>query len=335
MTGLRGLLPRGMAVASPAWPREERELSFYQRTLAQPVSCVGIGLHSGKRVNLTMKPAPVGAGITFVRTDLPGRPEIAAAVENVADTRLATTVGRNGTRVSTVEHLMAALAGMGIDNATVEVDAPEVPIMDGSAAPFVFLLKTVGTRVQPAPKRFIVIRKPLELTDGDKSLAVYPARELKISFSISFDHPLLRGQRYTLSFSDRAFEREISRARTFGFLHEVEAMQRGGFALGGSLENAVVVDRFRILNEDGLRYPDEFVRHKILDFIGDVALLGQPIIGHFRADRSGHALNHRFLKELMATPRAWELFEPEALPERPAPAEVRLPAFGLLDVAAA
>ena len=310
-------------------------MSFYQRTLAQLVSCVGIGLHSGKRVNLTMRPAQPNAGITFIRTDLPGRPEIKATVGNVVDTRLATTLGRNGTRVSTVEHLLAALAGMGIDNAAVEMDAPEVPIMDGSAAPFIFLLKTVGTRVQPAPKRFLVIRKPVELHEGDKSLAVYPARELKISFSISFDHPLLRGQRYTLSFSDRAFEREISRARTFGFMHEVEAMQKSGLALGGSLENAVVVDRFRILNEDGLRYPDEFVRHKILDLIGDVALLGQPIIGHFRANKSGHALNHRFLKELLATPRAWEIFEPAEVAHKPAPAEVRLPAYGLLDVAPA
>jgi len=223
---------------------------------------------------------------------------------------------------------------MGIDNAAIEVDAPEVPIMDGSAAPFIFLLKTVGTRVQAAPKQFIVIRRPVELRDGDKTLAVYPARELKITFSIAFDHPLLRQQRYTLSFSDRAFEREISRARTFGFLHEVEAMQRRGFALGGSLENAVVVDRFRILNEDGLRYPDEFVRHKILDLVGDLALLGKPIIGHFRADKSGHALNHRILKELLNSPRAWELYEAE-VSRKPARAEVRLPAFGLLDVAPA
>ncbi len=309
-------------------------MSFYQRTLAQPVGCVGIGLHSGKRVNLTMRPAPPNAGVTFVRTDLPGRPEIKATVGNVVDTRLATTLGRNGTRVSTVEHLLAALAGMGIDNALIEVDAPEVPIMDGSAAPFIFLLKSVGTRVQAAPKRFLIIRKPLELRQGDKSLAIYPARELKISFSISFDHPLLREQTYTLSFSDRTFEREISRARTFGFVHEVEAMQKKGFALGGSLENAVVVDRFRILNEDGLRYRDEFVRHKILDLVGDVALLGKPIIGHFKAVKSGHALNHGFLRELLATPRAWELFEPE-LSRGPVPAEVRLPAFGLLDVAPA
>jgi UDP-3-O-[3-hydroxymyristoyl] N-acetylglucosamine deacetylase len=323
-----------MPVASPARPKEEGAVSFYQRTLVQPVSCIGIGLHSGKRVNLTMKPAPPNAGITFVRTDLPGRPEILATVENVVDTRLATTLGRNGTRVSTVEHLLAALAGMGIDNAEIELDAPEVPIMDGSAAPFIFLLKTVGTRVQAAAKTFIIVRKALRLTEEDKSLAISPARELKITFSISFDHPLLHQQRYTLSFSDRAFEREISRARTFGFLHEVEAMQRRGFALGGSLENAVVVDRFRILNEDGLRYRDEFVRHKILDLVGDVALLGKPIIGHLKADRSGHSLNHGFLRKLLATPSAWELYEAEVSPE-PARSEVRLPAFGLLDVAPA
>jgi UDP-3-O-[3-hydroxymyristoyl] N-acetylglucosamine deacetylase len=279
-----------------------------------------------------MRPAPPNAGITFIRADLPGRPEIKATVDNVVDTRLATTIGRNGTRVSTVEHLMAALAGMGIDNARVELDAAEVPIMDGSAAPFIFLLKSVGTRVQPAAKKFIVVRQPLELREGDKSLSIYPASELKITFHISFDHPLMREQRFTLSFSDRAFEREIGRARTFGFLHEVEAMQKSGLALGGSLENAVVVDRFRILNEDGLRWRDEFVRHKILDLVGDLALLGKPIIGHFRADRSGHALNQRFLKELLAAPQAWELFE--AAP-KPATSEVRLPAFGLLDVAPA
>ncbi len=309
-------------------------MSFYQRTLAQPVSCVGMGLHGGKRVSLRIKPASPNAGIVFIRTDLPGRPEILASVENVVDTTLATTLGRNGTRVSTVEHLMAALAGMGIDNAEIEVDAPEVPIMDGSSAPFVFLLKSVGTRVQAAPKRFIIVRKPLELRDGDKYLAITPALELKIDFSIAFDHPLLQEQKHTLTFSDRAFVREISRARTFGFLHEVEAMQKRGFALGGSLENAVVVDRFRILNEDGLRYRDEFVRHKILDLVGDVALLGKPIIGHFKAEKSGHALNNSFLRKLLAAPKAWELLEAEVA-HKPAYTGVRLPAFGLLDVAAA
>jgi UDP-3-O-[3-hydroxymyristoyl] N-acetylglucosamine deacetylase len=283
-----------------------------------------------------MRPAPPNAGITFIRTDLPGRPEIKASVENVVDTTLATTIGRNGTRISTVEHLLAALAGMGIDNAQIDLDAPEVPIMDGSAAPFIFLLKSVGTRVQAAPKSFIIVRKPLQIREQGKSLAIYPARELRITFSIAFDHPLLHQQRYTLSFSDRAFEHEISRARTFGFLHEVEAMQRKGFALGGSLENAVVVDKYRILNEDGLRYRDEFVRHKILDLVGDLALLGKPIIGHFKADRTGHALNHRFLQELLAAPDAWELFEAE-IARKPASSssDVRLPAYGLLDVSPA
>ncbi|MFH0810361.1 MAG: UDP-3-O-acyl-N-acetylglucosamine deacetylase [Pseudomonadota bacterium] len=309
-------------------------MSFYQRTVAQPVSCVGIGLHSGKRITLTIKPASPSTGIVFVRADLPGRPEIRAAVENVVDTRLATTIGRDGARVSTVEHLMAALAGMGIDNAQIDVDGAEIPIMDGSAAPFIFLLKSVGTRVQHAAKRFIVIRKPLALREGDKSLAIYPAREFKISCSIDFDHPLLREQHYSLSFSDSVFEREISRARTFGFLHEVEAMQKRGFALGGSLDNAVVVDRFRILNEDGLRYRDEFVRHKILDLVGDAALLGRPVIGHFIADKSGHALNNTFLRELLATPAAWDLFEPEVT-RRSVRRGVRLPEYGLADVAAA
>jgi UDP-3-O-[3-hydroxymyristoyl] N-acetylglucosamine deacetylase len=305
-------------------------MSIYQRTISQPVGCVGIGLHTGKRVSLTLKPAPPDTGVTFVRADLPGRPEIVARVENVVETRLATTIGRNGTRVSTIEHLMAALAGMGIDNIQVEVDAPEVPIMDGSAAPFIFLLKNVGTRVQPKPKRYIVVRRPFLLACGDKSVAIHPAPEPTVSFVISFEHPLLREQRLTLGLTDGTFEREIARARTFGFLDEVEAMQKSGLALGGSLENAVVIDRFRVLNEDGLRYRDEFVRHKILDLIGDLALLGRPLIGHIKAERSGHALNHQFLKEFVSAERVWEAVEmPEPTRER------RLPAYGQLGVRAA
>jgi UDP-3-O-[3-hydroxymyristoyl] N-acetylglucosamine deacetylase len=224
----------------------------------------------------------------------------------VVDTNLSTTVGNNGFRVSTVEHLMAAFFGLGVDNARVELDGPEVPIMDGSAGPFVFLLRSAGLREQRSPKRFIVIREPFEIRENGRSISLQPSRELKISYTIDFSHPLLRDQRYELRFSGKDFVKEISRARTFGFLRDIETLRENGLALGGSLDNAIVIDDFRILNEDGLRYKDEFVRHKILDFIGDLAILGCPVIGRFVVNKSGHRLNQTMLKKLIQSSNHWE-----------------------------
>jgi UDP-3-O-[3-hydroxymyristoyl] N-acetylglucosamine deacetylase len=234
-------------------------------------------------------------------------PYISARLENVVDTRLATTIGRNGHIVSTVEHLMSAFAGMGIDNALVELDGPEIPIMDGSAGPFMYLLRNVGIRLQDEVKKFFLIKKPFSLKSGDKHISVYPCRELKITYVIDFEHPLLSEQTYVLRFSGPTFMREISRARTFGFLKDVETLKNNGFAQGGSLNNAIVLDDFRVLNSDGLRYRDEFVRHKILDLIGDLHLLGMPIIGHFVINKSGHTLNHIFLTELRKRRKCWKM----------------------------
>jgi len=308
---------------------KELNVDFRQRTLKDEISCTGIGLHSGKRVKLTVKPAPPDTGIKFVRKDLPGHPVIKADFKNVVDTTLSTTIANNGYRVSTVEHLMAAFFGLGIDNARVELDASEVPIMDGSAAPFVFLFKSVGIKEQKIPKNFIVIKKPFEFREGNRSVALYPSKELKISYTIDFHHPLLRNQEYELSFSGKDFVNEISRARTFGFLKDIQALWENGLAMGGSLDNAIVIDDFRILNEDGLRYKDEFVRHKILDFIGDIAIIGCPVIGHFVVQRSGHALNQNMLRALMSNENAWEWVAFKSLQEC-SQNSVRIPAFGSL-----
>jgi UDP-3-O-[3-hydroxymyristoyl] N-acetylglucosamine deacetylase len=273
-------------------------LDFRQRTLKESVSVSGIGLHSGEHIEIRLRPAPAGSGIRFVRTDLEGRPSVKAAVENVLDTTLATTIGENGCRVATVEHLMASFFGLGIDNAIVELDGPEVPIMDGSAASFVFLIKSAGIKEQDEPKRFTLIKKMMSVKDGDRFIKVYPSRELKITYMIDFKHPLVRDQKYQMTFSGGDFVREISRARTFGFLKDVKTLKENGLAKGGSLDNAVVIDDFRILNEDGLRYKDEFVRHKILDFLGDLSVLGSPVIGHFVVKKAGHCLHHRMLKAI-------------------------------------
>jgi UDP-3-O-[3-hydroxymyristoyl] N-acetylglucosamine deacetylase len=278
-----------------------------QRTVQGEIGCTGIGLHTGRKVAITIKPLPPNSGIRFWRSDLVDCPHIAARLENVVDTRLATTIGRNGHIVSTVEHLMSAFAGMGIDNALVELDGPEIPIMDGSAGPFMYLLRNVGIRLQDEVKKFFLIKKPFSLKSGDKNISVYPSRELKITYIIDFDHPLLSEQTYVLRFSGAAFMKEISRARTFGFLKDVEILKNNGFAQGGSLNNAIVLDDFRVLNSDGLRYRDEFVRHKILDLIGDLHLLGMPIIGHFVINKSGHTLNHIFLTELRKRRKCWKM----------------------------
>lgn len=281
-------------------------MHYQQRTLEQPGSCSGIGLHSGKAVNLTIKPAPINYGIKFIRTDLQNNPSINAHFNKVVDTSLATVIGSNGCIVSTIEHLMASFAGFSIDNAMVELDAYEVPVMDGSAGPFIDLIKTAGIKEQPAARHFFVIKEPIVLEEDSKKVAVYPADTFKITCFIEFDHPLIGRQSYEMEISDDVFEAEICRARTFGFLHEVEYMKRYGLARGGSLENAVVIDKNRILNQDGLRYSDEFVRHKILDCLGDFSLLGMPILGHLVVEKSGHAFNHAFLEKFFSKKRSWE-----------------------------
>jgi len=303
-------------------------VDYKQRTLKDEIGCTGIGLHSGEKIRINIRPAPCDTGIRFVRTDLSGHPIIEARFDNVSDTTLATTIGFDGCRVSTIEHLMAAFYGLGIDNAVVELDGPEVPIMDGSSAPFVFLVKSAGIKEQKDPKRFIVIKKTFKIDDGNRSICVYPSKELKISYMIDFQHPLLRNQEFELRFSGGDFVREISKARTFGFLKDVETLKANGLARGGSLDNAVVIDDFRIINEDGLRFNDEFVRHKILDFIGDLALIQSPIIGHFVVKKSGHFLNQQMLTSLMQSKKHWKEYA-FVSPEECSKNSVRIPAFGL------
>lgn len=256
---------------------------------------------------MVIRPAGVDEGIVFVRGDLPGNNRIKADVHNVRDTTLATTLGLNGVTVSTVEHLMSAFSGMGVDNAVVEMDAPEVPIMDGSARPFVDLLKDVGTRVQSKGKKLLVIKEKIAVSEGDGTAMFLPSPEFRITYKIKFNHPAIGVQSYQMRFSDISYEEEICEARTFGFLRDVEYLQAKGLALGGSLKNAVVLDEHRIINKDGLRFPDEFVKHKILDAIGDLSLLGMPIIGHFVACKSGHRLNNLLLKELLIRKECWTL----------------------------
>jgi len=307
---------------------KEMPVDYRQRTLKDEIGCTGIGLHSGEKVRINIRPAPCDTGIRFVRTDLPGHPMIEARFDNVFDTTLATSIGLNGCRISTIEHLMAAFYGLGIDNAVVELQGPEVPIMDGSSAPFVFLIKSAGIKEQTTPKQFIVVKKTLKLDDGNRSICVYPSSELKITYMIDFQHPLLRNQEYVLRFSGGDFVREISRARTFGFLRDVETLKANGLAKGGSLDNAVVIDDFRIINEDGLRYKDEFVRHKILDFIGDLSLIQFPIIGHFVVKKSGHFLNQQMLGMLMKSKKHWRIFS-FGTAEECSKNSVRIPAFGV------
>ncbi|MHB1528172.1 MAG: UDP-3-O-acyl-N-acetylglucosamine deacetylase [Acidiferrobacteraceae bacterium] len=280
-----------------------------QRTLKNVIRATGVGLHTGEKVYLTLRPAAADTGIIFRRTDLPKPVEVKACPENVTDTRLSTTLESNGVKIATVEHLMSAFAGLGIDNAYVDLTAPEVPIMDGSAGPFVFLVQSAGIQEQAAAKRFIRIKRKIELHDGDKWVRFEPLDGFKVSFEIDFDHPIFRNsiQAASIDFSTTSFVKEISRARTFGFMRHIEALRQDGLARGGGLDNAIVMDDFRILNEDGLRYDDEFVKHKILDAIGDLYLLGHPLIGAFSARKSGHELNNRLLRALIADSEAWEL----------------------------
>ncbi len=288
-----------------------------QRTLKNVIRATGVGLHTGEKVYLTLRPAPADSGIIFRRVDTPQLIEVRACPENVSDTRLSTTLEHNGARISTVEHLMSAFAGLGIDNAYVDLTAAEVPIMDGSAGPFVFLIQSAGVDEQAAPKRFIRIRKTVEIEDNGKWVRFDPWDGFKVSFTIDFDHPIFRNstQVACVDFSTTSFVKEISRARTFGFMRQLEALRQNGLARGGGLDNAIVMDDFRILNEDGLRYEDEFVKHKILDAIGDLYLLGHPLIGAFSACKSGHALNNRLLRALVADADAWELISFEETDE--------------------
>lgn len=280
-----------------------------QRTLKNAIRATGVGLHTGEKIYLTLMPAPVDTGIVFRRVDLDPVVEIQAKAENVGDTTLSTTLVKGDVRVSTVEHLLSAIAGMGIDNAVVEVSAAEVPIMDGSAGPFVFLIQSAGIEEQNAPKKFIRIKRPLVVKDGDKVASFLPFDGFKVSFSIDFDHPVFKERtlQAEVDFSSTSFVKEVSRARTFGFMHEIEYLRSKGLAKGGSVDNAIVVDEYRILNEDGLRYEDEFVKHKILDAIGDLYLLGNSLIGEFKAHKSGHALNNKSLRQLIAQEDAWEV----------------------------
>lgn len=279
-----------------------------QRTLRNVIRATGVGLHTGEKIPLTLRPAPPDTGILFRRVDLAVPVAIKATPFNVGDTRLSTTLAKGQVRVSTVEHLLSAFAGLGIDNAIVDVGAPEVPIMDGSAGPFVFLIQSAGVEEQSAPKRFIRIKRPVEVREGDKLARFAPYDGFKVELSIEFDHPafVAHANRATVDFSASSFVKEVSRARTFGFLGEIEALREQNLALGGSLDNAVVLDEYRVLNEEGLRYEDEFVKHKILDAIGDLYLLGHTLIGSFRGHKSGHALNNRLLRALLADVNAWE-----------------------------
>lgn len=294
-----------------------------QRTLKNVIRASGVGLHTGEKVLMTLRPAAPNTGVVFRRVDLPSPVDMPVSAELVGDTQLCSTLDNGHTTVSTVEHLMSALAGLGVDNVYVDLDGPEVPIMDGSASSFVFLLQSAGIEAQNAAKRFVRIKKTVEVVEGDKRVRFEPFDGFKISFAIDFKHPVFEksGQEITLDFADTSYIKEVSRARTFGFMQEVEWLRANGLALGGSLDNAIVMDEFRVLNSDGLRYEDEFVKHKVLDAIGDLYILGHPIIGAFYAYKSGHALNNRLLRALLQDQSAWEYvsFDDEAR----APAGIR------------
>lgn len=279
-----------------------------QRTPKKVIEATGVGLHSGEKVFLTLRPAPVNTGIVFRRTDLDPVVEIPASYDHVSETMLCTSLQHSGVKIATVEHLLSALAGLGIDNVYVDVNAPEIPIMDGSAAPFVFLIQSAGIREQNAAKRFIRILKPVCVKDGDKYVKFTPYNGYKVSFTIDFDHPVFidKPQSATFDFGTSSYVKEVCRARTFGFLSDYEKLREADLAKGGSLDNAIVVDDYRVLNDDGLRFHDEFVKHKVLDAIGDLNLLGSGLIGAFEGYKSGHELNNKLLRKLIAHQDAWE-----------------------------
>jgi UDP-3-O-[3-hydroxymyristoyl] N-acetylglucosamine deacetylase len=288
-----------------------------QRTLRNVIRATGVGLHSGEKVYMTLRPAPVDHGIVFRRTDLDPEVEIPARADLVTETMLCTGLSRDGGAVMTVEHLLSALAGLGIDNAGIELSAPAVPIMDGSSGPFVFLLQSAGIVEQDAPKRFIRITRPVEVRDGDKVARFEPHEGFKLDFTVQFDHPAIpaSASRAVVDFSTTTYVKEVSRARTFGFMRDLEFMRERNLGLGGSMDNAIVLDEYRVLNEDGLRYADEFVRHKILDAVGDLYLAGHAIVGAYVAYKSGHALNNKLVRALLAEQASWELATyPEGAP---------------------
>lgn len=291
-----------------------------QRTLKSSVSVTGVGLHSGEKVTLSLRPGPINSGVMFRRVDVKPVEEICARAHLVHDTRLSTCMEQNGVRIATIEHLMSALAGLGIDNVVVEMDGAEVPIMDGSAGTFIFLLQSAGIVEQSAPKKFIRIKKTVEVKQGDKWVKFEPYHGYKLTFTINFAHPVFANtkQHVTLDLDEHAYVRDISRARTFGFMQDVEYMRSQGLALGGSLDNAIVMDEYRVLNADGLRFEDEFVKHKVLDAIGDLYLLGHPIIGAFSGFKSGHALNNALLRKLLADDQSWEFVTYDNIADAPA-----------------
>jgi len=291
-----------------------------QRTLKTLIRATGVGLHSGAKVTLVLRPAAPDSGIVFCRVDLDPPVDFKADPLLVGDTRLASCLERDGAKIATVEHLMSALAGLGIDNLYIDVDAAELPIMDGSAAPFVFLLQSAGIEEQNAPKRFLRVKKTIEVKDGDKWARLEPYDGFRLSFSIAFNHPAVAqsGTAVTVDFADNSYIREVARARTFGFMQDVEFMRDQGLALGGSLENAIVMDEYRVLNSDGLRYTDEFAKHKLLDAIGDLYLAGHPLLAAFSAHKSGHALNNVLLRTLLADSAAWEIVTFERAEATPA-----------------
>ena len=297
-----------------------------EQTLASRVQCTGIGLHSGRPVDLVLSPAAAGTGILFTRSDLAGEVRFPARAEWVVDTRLATTLGNGEHSLSTVEHIASALYALGVDNCTIDVSGPEVPVMDGSAAAFVYLIQQAGLRPQRRARRRLVIRKPIEVREGNRWVRVIPSRGFKATLGIDYPHPAIgRQSLQSLEITPELFEREIAPARTFGFLKDVQMLQAAGLALGGSLQNAIVLDDARVLNREGLRFPDEFVRHKVLDLVGDLALLGLPLQGHVKAMRSGHALHQALVAQIRANPDCWTVEVPEPEPvgdERPARARI-------------
>lgn len=291
-----------------------------QRTVAKRVSCTGVGLHSGRPATLTLAPAPADAGISFVRMDL--GIEIPARNDHVTDTTLSTNLARGAARVHTVEHVLAALHGMAIDNCRIEVDGPEIPILDGSAAPFVCLVHEAGVQVQRAGKRWLVVEQSIEIRDGDRLARLEPAEAFSVEFTADFDHPLITNQSFRATICDRTFEREVARARTFCFRKDIDRMQAAGLAKGGSLANAIVVDEFSILNPEGLRFPDEFARHKVLDAVGDLALFGLPVLGALSAVKSGHAMNQALVRKVLADPASHRVVRLSAEAEVPRRAAV-------------
>jgi UDP-3-O-[3-hydroxymyristoyl] N-acetylglucosamine deacetylase len=280
-----------------------------QRTIKNPVEISGIGLHSGSDIKLRIRPATIDTGVVFHRRDDERVVDIKACADNVVDTRMATVLGREGLSVSTVEHLLAALAACGIDNLHIDINGPEVPILDGSAAPFIKLVEDAGIEVLTASRRFIAIRKPISLIEGEKRISIIPSRFFRITFDIAFEHKAIALQQYSMKFSTESFQRNIAPARTFGFLHEVEYLKANGLARGGSLDNAVVIDENGVMNPEGLRYQDEFVRHKILDAFGDFSLLGAPMLGHIRAFKAGHDLNAKMVRKILDSPDHWTYVE--------------------------